>query len=79
MVKDNKDELAQRLEETANRLLAVEGTVVNGVNGVPKAAEQAMENLKSYVVFRALKGYHKRHVTIQDPRERNEEIEGPCR
>ena len=75
MVEDNKDELAQRLEETANRLLAVERTVVIGV---PKAAKQAMENLKSYVVFRALKGYHKEHVTIQDPWERNEEIGGPC-
>ena len=47
-VGDNKDELAQRLEDTANRLLAVERTVVNGV---PKGAEEAMENLKSYVVF----------------------------
>ena len=56
MVGDNKDELAQRLEETANRLLAVERTVVSGV---PKAAEEAMENLKSYVAKR----YHKEHVT----------------
>ena len=47
-VGDNKDELAQRLEETANRLLAVERTVVRGV---PKTAEGAMEKLKSYVVF----------------------------
>ena len=39
----NKDELAQRLEDTAKRLLAVERTIVNGV---PKAAEEAMENLK---------------------------------
>ena len=53
-VGSNKDELAQCLEETANRLLAVERTVVGGV---PKAAEEAMENLRSYVVFR-LKGYH---------------------
>ena len=29
------------------------------VNGVPNAAEEAMEKLKSYVVFRAPKGYHK--------------------
>ena len=49
------------------------------ISGVPKAAEEAMENLKSYVVFRALKEYHKEHVTIQDPWERNEVIEGPCR
>ena len=41
----------QRLEETANRVLAVERTVVSGV---PKAAEKAMEDLKLYVVFRAL-------------------------
>ena len=41
---DNNDELAQRLEDTANRLLAVERTVVYGI---PKAAEEAMENLKS--------------------------------
>jgi hypothetical protein len=40
----NHDALAQRLEDTANRLLAVERTVVNGV---PKAVEEAMENLKS--------------------------------
>ena len=75
-VGDNKDELAQHLEETANRLLAVERAVVSGV---PKAAEEAMENLKSYVVFRAPKGYHKEHITIQDPWERNEGIEEPCR
>ena len=36
-VGDNKDELAQRLEDTAKRLLAVERTVANGV---PKAAEE---------------------------------------
>ena len=66
----------QRLEDTANRLLAVERTVVSGV---PKAAEEAMEKLKSYVFFRAPKGYHKEHVTIQDPWERNERIKGPCR
>ena len=54
----------RRLEETANRLFAVERTIVSGV---PKAAEEAMENLKSYVVFRALKGYYNEHVTIQDP------------
>ena len=41
MVGDNKDELAKSLEDTANRLLAVERTVVNGV---PKATEEAMEN-----------------------------------
>ena len=28
------------------------------VGGVPKVAEKAMENLKSYVVFSAPKGYH---------------------
>ena len=28
------------------------------VSGVPKAAEKAMENLKSYVVFPASKGYN---------------------
>ena len=44
MVEDNKDELSKSLEDTANRLLAVERTVVNGV---PKATEEAMENLKS--------------------------------
>ena len=53
-VGDNNDELAQRLEETANRLLAVERTVVGGV---PIAAKKAMDNLKPYVVFRAWKGY----------------------
>ncbi|KIJ94292.1 hypothetical protein K443DRAFT_12247, partial [Laccaria amethystina LaAM-08-1] len=42
-VGSNKDELVQSLEETANRLLAVERMVVSGV---PKAAEEAMENLK---------------------------------
>ena len=47
MVGDNKDQLAQRLEETANRLLAVERTVAIGV---PKAAQQEMEKLKQYVV-----------------------------
>ena len=56
-------------------LLAVEWAVVSGV---PKTAEEAMENLKSYVVFRAPKGYDKEHVTIQDPCERNEGTEGPC-
>ena len=60
-VGDNKDELARRLKETANRLLAVERTIVSGV---PKAAEEAMEKLKSYVVFRASIGYHLEHVTI---------------
>jgi hypothetical protein len=67
----------QRLEDTANRLLAVERTVVNGV---PKAAEEAMENLKSYVVFlHNLKKDIIEHVTIQNPWGRNEEIERPCR
>ena len=47
------------------------------VSGVPKAAEEAMENLKSYVVFLAPKGYHKEYVTIQDPWGRNEGINGP--
>ena len=40
----NKDELAQRLEDTANRLLVVERTVDSGI---PKGAEVAMEKLKS--------------------------------
>jgi len=53
VVGDNKDELAQRLEETANRPLVVERTVVSGV---PKAAKQEMENCKQYVVFRSPKG-----------------------
>ena len=66
----------QRLEETANRLLTLERTVVSGV---PKAAEEAMEKLKSYVVSRSLEGYHKEHVTIQDPWGRNERTEGSCR
>ena len=70
----NKDELVQLLEETANRLLTVERTVVSG-----KAAEKAMENLKKYVIFRASIEYHKKHVTIQDPWGRNEEIKGPRR
>ena len=43
-VGDNEDEIAQLLEDTANKLLAVERTVDNGI---PKAAEKAMENLKS--------------------------------
>ena len=72
----NKDELVQRLEDTANRLLAVERTIVSGV---PKAAEDAMENLKSYVVFPVPEGYHKEYITVQDPWERNEGTEGPCR
>ena len=42
------------------------------VSGIPKAAEEAMENLKLYIVFRVPKEYHKEHVTIQDPWERNE-------
>ncbi|KAF8073398.1 hypothetical protein FPV67DRAFT_1477641 [Lyophyllum atratum] len=41
-VGDNKDELVQRLEDTANRLLAVERAVAIGV---PKGAEQEMEKL----------------------------------
>ena len=40
--------LAQRLEETVNRLLAVERTVAIGVL---KVAEQEMEKLKQYVVL----------------------------
>ena len=74
-MRDNNDELAQRLEDTANRLLAVERTVVNGV---PKPAEEAMENLKLYV-FPAPKRYHNEHITIQNPWGRNEEIERTCR
>ena len=50
----NKDELTRCLEETAKRLVAVERTIVNGV---PKAAEEAMENFKSYVVFREPREY----------------------
>ena len=50
---ENKDELAQRLEETANRLLAVERSVAIGV---PKAAEQEMEKLTRYVVLPAPNG-----------------------
>ena len=46
-VADDKDALAQRLEETANRLLAVERAVAIGV---PNAAEQEMEKLTRYVV-----------------------------
>lgn len=72
-VGDNNDELAQRLEDTAKRLLALERTVVSGVL---KAAEEAMKNLKSY--FFIPKGYHKEHVTIQNSWGRNEEIEKPC-
>ena len=33
------------------------------VSGVPKAAEEAMENLKSYVVFCSPKGYHIRNMS----------------
>jgi hypothetical protein len=50
----------QRPEDTTNRrLLAVERMVISGVL---KVAEEAMEKLKLYVVFRAPKGYHKEHV-----------------
>ena len=73
-VGDNKDELALRLEDTAKRLLAVERTIVSG----PKVAEEAMENLKLYVIFPVPKGYRKEHITIQNPWRRNEEIERPC-
>ena len=52
-VGDNKDELAQHLEETANRLLAIERTVAIGV---PKAAKQEMKKLEQYVVLPALNG-----------------------
>ena len=48
------------------------------VSGVPKAAENAMENFEEYVVCRAPVAYHKELVTIQDPSERNEGIRGPC-
>ena len=71
----NKDELAQRLEDTANRLLAVERTVDSGI---PKGAEVAMEKLKSYVFFVHKKDIIK-NMSIQNPWERNEGIEGPCR
>ena len=64
MVGDNKDELVQFLDETAIRLLGVERTVVSVV---PKGAEEAMEKFNSYVIYSAPKGYHKEHVTIQDP------------
>ena len=47
------------------------------VSGIPKAAEEAMENFKEYVVCRAPITYHKELVTIQNPSERNEEIRGP--
>ena len=53
-VGDNQDELAQCLEGTANRLLAVERTIANGV---PIAAEEVMENFKLYVVFLAPKKF----------------------
>jgi hypothetical protein len=52
VVGDNNDELAQRLEDTANRLQALERTIDTN-KGVPKTAEEAMEKFKSYVVFRA--------------------------
>ena len=57
-------------------LLAVERTVVT-ID--PKGAEEAMEKFKSYVLYSAPKGYHKEHVTIQDPWEGNEGIKRPCR
>ena len=80
MVVDNNSELAQRLKETANMLLAVEKSKEVQVRGdVPNTAKEAMEDFKSYVVFRAPKGYNKEHVTIQDPWERNEGTAGPCR
>jgi hypothetical protein len=60
---DNKVELAQCLEKR-QRDLAVERAVISVV---PQAAEEAMENLKSYIVFPAPKEYHNEHVTIQDP------------
>ena len=81
-VGDDNGELVKRLEETANRLLAVERAVFDRVpesEAIGKAVEEAMENLELYVIFRAPKEYHKGHVTIQDPWERNEGPEGPCR
>jgi hypothetical protein len=51
-VEGSEDELAQRLKETANRLLAVDGMVVNGVYGVPKAAEQATTIREPQIVRR---------------------------
>ena len=66
----------RNISKKRKTLLAVERAVVSGA---PKAAEEAMENPKSYIVFRAPKGYHKEHITIQDPWERNEGIEEPCR
>ncbi|KAF8153168.1 hypothetical protein B0H34DRAFT_94878 [Crassisporium funariophilum] len=47
MIGDNKDELAQRLEELENRLLAMERSIAIGV---PKAAEQEMAKLKQILV-----------------------------
>jgi hypothetical protein len=52
VVGDNKDKLAQLLEETAIRLLSAESTINSDV---PKAVEKAMENFKSYVVYRGSK------------------------
>jgi hypothetical protein len=49
------------------------------VGGVPKAAEEAKERFKSYVVFHAPKGYHQEHVTIQDSWEQHDGIKGPRR
>ena len=53
MVEGNKDELAQCLEETANRLLAMERTVAISLL---KAAKQEMEKLKQYIVLLAPNG-----------------------
>ena len=61
----------QRPEDTANKLLALERMVINGVL---KAAEEAMENLKLYVVFPTPKEYHKKCVTIQNTWGRNVEL-----
>jgi len=47
------------------------------VSDVPKAADQALEKLKQYVVFRAPKVYHHERYAIQGPCGRNEEVRGP--
>ena len=48
VVGDNKDKLIQHLEETKNRLLAVERTVAISV---PEAAKWEMKKLEEYVTL----------------------------